>query len=188
MSPPRAACLHWSIPVLLALAGSAHAGTLSAVAPLGASPGVVVQITGTGFSATAASNEISFGTPAPVPATSIITINAAQGLRRLTARVPDEVPAGTVAVKVVNRDTGEVSTGRSLEVVTIGVAPAAAARGATVELLIDGSANARFSAGSTRVGLGAGRAGQAAPSSIPDGRPTAALPAGSPRWGFSLPG
>jgi len=140
----------------------AEAGTLSTVSPMGASPSVAVSVTGTGFNTTASSNEVTF-TPASGPsvtsvASAIATLSAATGLRRLTVTVPAGLPVGAAALSVRNKATGEISTGKSLDIIAISLPDiTSASPGASnVNVRIAGSPNAAFVAGGTRATFGAG--------------------------------
>jgi PKD repeat protein len=163
--PQRARSIVAALIVALAIAlvgQIGHAGSLSSVAPAGASAGVAIAITGTGFDPTAGNNTVTFtpasGTPATVTGTSIVTLDAGAGLRRLSVAVPGGLPAGTTALRVVNKTTGETSVGRSLEVLTLALpAVSSGAPGATnLAVRVTGSPNVRFAAGSTRAAFGAG--------------------------------
>jgi hypothetical protein len=140
----------------------AQAGTLSNVSPMGASSSVAISITGTGFNATASSNDVTFtpvsGAPVTVTASAVTTLNATTGLRRLTVVVPNGLPIGTAALGVVNKQTGEVSTGKSLEVIAIDLPDTTSAfLGANnLNVLVTGSPNTAFVAGATRATFGAG--------------------------------
>ncbi len=136
------------------------AGSLTAVAPAGASIAVPVSITGTGLNATASNNEVSF---APVGAAvrtalgeAITTLDATR--RRLTLRVPAGLPVGRVNLTVRNTVTGEQSAGVGFEVIEIHLAgTTAAAQGASgIPIRIAGSSNVQFVAGQTSVTFGAG--------------------------------
>jgi PKD repeat protein len=137
-----------------------RAGELGSVAPMGATPGVAIQITGTGFDPTAANNEVTFtlpGASASVLGTAITTLDATRGLRRLRVTVPP-LPVGRAALRVRNLVTGETSEGLGFEILALAPPePAAAplgASGLTVRLV--GSPNTRFEAGNTRAAFGAG--------------------------------
>ncbi len=140
----------------------AWAGTLSALGPMGASPSVALSITGTGFNTTASSNQVTFtstsGPSVTVAATAVTTLSAATGLRRLTVTLPAGLPIGSAAVRVVDTATGEVSAGRSLEVIDISLPnQTSASVGANnLNVRIVGSPNTAFVAGSTRATFGAG--------------------------------
>jgi hypothetical protein len=141
---------------------AAQAGTLSSVSPMGASSSVTIAITGTGFNLTASSNDVTFtpvsGAPVTATATAVTTLSAATGLRRLTVVVPNGLPIGTAALSVLNKQTGEVSTGKSLEVIAIDLPDTVSAHlGATnLNVLVTGSPNTAFVAGATRATFGAG--------------------------------
>jgi hypothetical protein len=143
-------------------AEDAHAGTLSAVSPLGASPLVSISVTGTGFNTTAANNQITFtpvsGAAVAVSATAVTTLSAATGLRRLTLTVPAGLPVGTASLGVLNTATGEKSTGTSLQIIAISLAGVNSGQVGTSNLnvRITGSRNTTFAAGTTRAAFGAG--------------------------------
>jgi hypothetical protein len=151
--------------MLLAIAPSfadlpLRAGTLASVTPLGASVGIAISITGTGFNTTAASNEVTFthtsGATATATGTVIQTVNATLGLRRLRVTVPAGLPSGTAALRVRNLATGEISAGQNLEIVTFSLSTGAGARGATsLAIRITGSPNSQFVTG-TRATFGSG--------------------------------
>src|SRR5262245_21225473 len=155
------------LPIFAALSlavavGGAQAGTLSALSPMGASSSVTISITGTGFNASASSNDVTFtpvsGAPVTVTAAAVTTLSAATGLRQLTVVVPNGLPIGTAALSVLNKQTGEVSTGKSLEVIAIDLPDTtSAALGANnLNVRITGSPNTAFVAGATRATFGAG--------------------------------
>jgi hypothetical protein len=129
---------------------------------MGASSSVAISITGTGFNATASSNDVTFtpvsGAPVTVTATAVTTLSATTGLRRLTVVVPNGLPIGTAALSVLNKQTGEVSRGKSLEVIAISLPDTTSAPlGATnLNVRVTGSPNTAFVAGSTRATFGAG--------------------------------
>src|SRR4051812_29688651 len=140
----------------------ARAGTLSTVSPMGASSSVTIAITGTGFNPTASSNDVTFtpvsGAPVTVTSTAVTTLSAATGLRRLTVVVPNGLPIGAAALSVVNKQTGEVSRGKSLEVIAISLPDKTSALVGTnnLNVLITGSPNTAFVAGATRATFGGG--------------------------------
>ena len=129
---------------------------------MGASSSVAISITGTGFNASASSNDVTFtpvsGAPVTVTATAVTTLSAATGLRRLTVVVPNGLPIGTAALSVLNKQTGEMSTGKSLEVIAIYLPDTtSAALGANnLNVRVTGSPNTAFVAGATRATFGAG--------------------------------
>lgn len=135
---------------------------LIAVAPLGASAGVTVQITGSGFAPVAANNQVVItpptGSPITVAGSSIVVVDAAKDVRRLVIILPAGVPTGNAAVQVRNTSTGEVAGGRSLQVIDVTVPqPVSALRGTTgVAVRMVGSANTAFLAGRTTVIFGSG--------------------------------
>ncbi len=135
---------------------------LSAVAPLGASPGVTVQITGSGFAPVAASNQVvltpSTGPAVTVSGSSIVVLDAAKDLRRLAITLPSGMPIGIATVQVRNTVSGELAGGRSLQVIDVSVAqPVSALRGSTgVPVRLVGSSNTAFVAGRTTVIIGSG--------------------------------
>jgi hypothetical protein len=140
----------------------ARAGTLSNVSPMGASSSVAISITGTGFNVSASSNDVTFtpvsGAPVTVTATAVTTLSAATGLRRLTVVVPNGLPTGTSALTVLNKQTGELSSGKSLEVIAIDLPDTTSAPpGATnLNVRVTGSPNTAFVAGATRAAFGPG--------------------------------
>ena len=148
--------------ILTAAVEVARAETLLSVSPMGASTSVSISITGTGFSASASSNDVTFtpvsGTPVTVTAATVTTVSAATGLRRLTVVVPNGLPIGTAALSVLNKQTGEVSTGKSLEVIAIDLPDRASAALGTnnLNVRVTGSPNTAFIAGATRATFGPG--------------------------------
>ncbi|HEY7502196.1 MAG TPA: Ig-like domain-containing protein [Vicinamibacterales bacterium] len=136
--------------------------SLTSVAPLGASADVSVQIIGTGFDPTLNRNVVLLtpqgGTAVQVAPESIVTLDASKGLRRLGIRVPAGLPIGTALVQVRNTTTGELSSGRALEIVQIALPEiATAARGAQqINVRVAGSPNVQFVAGRSAVTFGAG--------------------------------
>ncbi|HEX4913045.1 MAG TPA: PKD domain-containing protein, partial [Vicinamibacterales bacterium] len=151
------ACAAWCAAILLPAV--ATGGSLSAVAPSGVSPGVTIQITGSGFSATASRNEVHFvvgGSPPRVVASSVRNVDTTR--KMVSVRVPDGLPVGTTPLRVVNLDTGEISEGRSIEIVALSLpSTAAASRGATNVIVdVQGTSNAQFSTTNTKLGFGAG--------------------------------
>ena len=138
------------------------AGALSSVSPGGATPGVTLTITGTGFNTTAANNLVTFtpssGAPLSASAKTVATIDAASGLRRLTVVVPDGLPIGTTALTVTNTATGDIGQGASFELISLTVSgTTTASPGSTgVQIAVQGSPNAAFIAGNTKVAFGAG--------------------------------
>lgn len=158
LRPLLVALLFGAIPVVAA--GEAHAGTISAVSPAGASADATIRITGTGFSTTAAQHDVVFTAGAVerhATPTGVSTVDTASGLRTLTVRVPAGLPVGPVGIRVVNLASGETSAGAGFEHVALALPdPVAAPPGTTQTVSIGGSANAQFAAGSTRVTFGAG--------------------------------
>src|SRR5687768_10203614 len=77
-----------------------------AVTPHGASAGVSVQITGTGFDPAAAGNSVTLAPPTGPAVTvapeAIVTLDSTKGLRRLGIRVPAGFPVGPASVRVTN--------------------------------------------------------------------------------------
>src|SRR5687768_16433778 len=82
--------------ILLVLA-AAHAPlgaaiSLNSMAPQGATRGVTVQLTGSGFAAVASDNDViltpAVGSPVVVPGVAIAVLNATTGLQRLAFVVP----------------------------------------------------------------------------------------------------
>jgi len=140
----------------------AWGGTLSTASPMGASSGVAVSITGTGLNATASSNAVTFtpesGSPATAVATAVTTLSAATGLRRITVVVPAGLSLGTAALTVRNTATGELSSGKSLDVIALSLpdVTSAALGASNVNVRIVGSAKSAFVTGVTRASFGAG--------------------------------
>ncbi len=135
---------------------------LTAVAPLGASAGVNVQITGTGFDPVASNNTVTLtpqsGAAVDLVAETIAVLDAAKGLRRIGITVPSGLAVGSAGVLVRNRTTNESAGGRTLQIIQITLPQTnSAARGAQqVAVRIDGSANVQFLAGRTTPTFGAG--------------------------------
>src|SRR5688500_8385699 len=163
-APPAMRRVRWLLTLVFFVLGTiaVRPGSLLSVNPTGASPGVVINLTGTGFNTTAASNAVTFtpegaGPALTVPAISVVTVNATTGTRRLGVRVPAGLPVGRVSLTVTNTGTGETASGASVDVVTITLPEvASAATGAQgVNVRILGSANANFGTG-TRPVFGAG--------------------------------
>ena len=136
--------------------------SLTAVAPLGASVGGTVQITGTGFAPVAANNKVTLTSASGVSrvaiAQSIVVVNASTGLRRLAITVPTGLPVGAASIQVENTATGEIAGGASLAIIELTVSPpVSAARGTTgIPVRIVGSANTLFVAGRTSMVIGSG--------------------------------
>ncbi len=135
--------------------------SLTSVTPYGASEGVAVQVTGTGFDPIAANNRVTL-TPSAGPAVIVVpdtiaTLDATKGLRRLGLKVPG-LPVGPAAVRVVNTTTGESASGATLQIIAISLPEVrAAARGAqNVVVLVTGTSNVQFVAGRTTPSFGAG--------------------------------
>ena len=139
----------------------ARAGALSTVSPSGASSSVTIAITGTGFNATASSNEVTFtpasGSSVTATATAVTTLSAATGLRRVSVVVPGGLPNGATALTVRNTATGELSSGKSFDVIAISLpdVTSAAVGASNVNVQIAGSPATAFVAGSTRATFGA---------------------------------
>ena len=138
----------------LALGLTMDAGSLTIVNPSGASPHVTIQITGTGFDAAAANNEVTF-TPASGPAvialaSAVAAVDPVNGLSRIAVSVPTGLPVGSAAVSVRNKITGEVSGGASIQIISISLPEISSAeRGAAqVSVRIVGSPNTQFASGS----------------------------------------
>lgn len=146
------------------LATSALVGSLISVNPLGASPGVPIQISGTGFDPTASKNHVTFtplggGTQLTVPASAIATVDATRGIRRVNVAVPAGLPAGKAALSVTNTTTGEISEGQTLDALYLTLPEVASAVPGTtgVKVVMTGSAGTVFTTPSTtRVAFGAG--------------------------------
>ena len=145
----------------LALQGTS-AGTLSTVSPSGATPGITLTILGTGFHTTAANNLVTFtpaaGAALSAAAKTVTTVDASSGLRRITVAVPDGLPVGPTALSVTNTATGEISPGAAFEVLglTVSGATAGPPGSSGLQVTIQGSPNAAFVAGSTKVTVGVG--------------------------------
>ncbi|MFN8066057.1 MAG: Ig-like domain-containing protein [Vicinamibacterales bacterium] len=152
-------------PALAAAAGVALcaiavlAGSLSSLSPQGASPGVAITFVGTGLSATAGQNDVTFragGNAVTVAAANSAVVDASKGTRRLTVTVPGGLPVGPASIEVLNKDTGEISGGVTMDVLglelpgTRDVAP-----GTTASIVIAGLGVTKFDA-RTRVTVGAG--------------------------------
>ncbi len=169
-SPPmssRAPRRSWLVAILIALALAAGsrshdvrlaAAVASLVDPGRVTPGVLINITGTGFHKSAKYNDVVF-TPegaasVRVRAKSVTTIDAAGGLRRVAVLVP-ALPVGQVALRVINTVTGEESPTASAQIVSITPSVTSVTQGASLALVITGSPEAGFVEG-TRVALGAG--------------------------------
>jgi PKD repeat protein len=154
--------------LLLALALTAlaiqhtSAGALSSVSPSGATAGVTLTIIGTGFNTTAGNNLVTFtpssGAPLTASAKTVTTVDAATGVRRVTVVVPDGLAIGTTGLTVTNTTTGEVSQGASFELIALTISgTTTASPGSTgIQVGVQGSPNAAFIAGNTKVSLGAG--------------------------------
>lgn len=134
---------------------------LAAVSPSGASAGATILITGDAFDPSAANNDVVFipasGSSSTVRPLAVTTLDSTRNLRRLTVRVPDGLPIGPAALRVVNRASGEVSEGRSIDIVDIRLPEVASAQvgAAGVAVRITGSPNSKF-ASTSRVVFGAG--------------------------------
>ncbi len=138
------------------------AGSLTAVSPAGASSQVPVIVTGTGFDASAANNEVTFvhvdGTVKSVLGEVVGAQNASTGQRTLTVRVPAGLLPGRVALKVRNLVTRQDSAGVSLEVLAIALPETRSAvpGSSGVPIRIAGSSNVVFVAGKTTVSFPGG--------------------------------
>ena len=153
------AMLCTALAVGVCFAAALLAGTLTTVGPTGASVAVPVGITGTGFHATAANNEVTFaagGIARTALGEVITTLDATR--RRLTVRVPAGLPVGRATLTVRNTVTGEQSTGFGLDITEIHlIGNTSSVRGAAgVQVRIAGSPNVQFVAGQTSVIFGAG--------------------------------
>src|SRR3712207_5503839 len=105
----------WGALCAVALTASValDAGVLMSVNTPAASPGVAIQITGTGFSTTASQNVLTVtpaggGTARTASATAVQTVDATRGIRRINVVVPAELPAGGATLRVTNSATGEI--------------------------------------------------------------------------------
>jgi PKD repeat protein len=161
----RRLCQATTAALLLALGlhATLRAGSVSSIAPLGASPNVTINITGTGFNATASLNTVTFrhlatGATFTASGTAVQTLDATRGIRRLGVRVPAGAPIGPTAVTIINTATGEQTDAGSIEVIRLFLPEISAApAGSTVAVRVTGSPNVLFAAGTnTRVGFGAG--------------------------------
>src|SRR5687768_12981234 len=87
----------------------AAAGSLTDVAPRGASAQLPVQISGTGMDAVATNNTVIFIPPTgePKSATPTKIASIANGRQNLTVTVPSGLPIGPVALRVLNTKTKE---------------------------------------------------------------------------------
>jgi PKD repeat protein len=164
IGPILAAAVASGLVGVAALAVAPVPGSLISVNPLGASPGVPIQISGTGFDPIASKNHVRFtpvggGAPQTVPATAIATVDATRGIRRLNVAVPSGLPAGRATLSVINTTTGEISEGLALDVLYLTLPEVAfAAPGATgVKVVMVGSAGTMFTnPTTTRVAFGSG--------------------------------
>lgn len=147
------------------LSGSGHgalAGALTTVSPSGASPSVTINISGTGFDATASNNEVAFvpatGSVVTARGSSIVMVNAGTGTRRVSVAVPAGLQTGRVALRVTNLLTNETIEGLSIDIVGIGLNDVSSApRGSSnLSVRITGTSNSRFATGSSRAAFGAG--------------------------------
>jgi len=140
----------------------AAAASITVVAPTGASAGVVVQITGTGFDPTASRNTVTLtpasGPAVTVPADTIATVDATKGVRRIGFTVPAGLPIGAAAIKVTNTVTGDVAQGRTLDIIDLSLpATRSGARGTQqLAVQIAGTPNTQFVAGRTTPNFGSG--------------------------------
>lgn len=98
------------------------------------------------------------GVTAVATPTAVTTLDSATGLRRLTLKVPSGLPVGTTALRVLNKVSGEASTGKSIEVIEISMpdVSSAAAGTSNLNVRITGSPNCKFVAGATRATFGTG--------------------------------
>ena len=144
----------------------AHRGTtrwwprITSVVPAAVSADVTVRLTGEGFGATVASNEVTFTPAAGAPQLGVVTAISALDptgtLRRLTVRVPGSLPIGRAAITVRNTSTGQTAAGASVEIVALEATPSVLAPGQTRDLAVVLRGAASFDAASTRVTLGTG--------------------------------
>ena len=141
--------------------------SLTAVTPYGASAGVTLQITGTGFDPTAPNNSVTFtpssGSAVTVVADAVATLDPSRGLRRLGVKVPAGLAIGTTAVRVVNTMTGESASGQTIQIIAISLPDVnGGARGAqNLDVRVNGTSNVQFVAGKTTVTFGSGVTGTA---------------------------
>ena len=96
-------------------------------------------------------------TPVASVPTAIAVVDAAKNVRRLTVRVPTELPPGPAAVVVLNKSTQEAIGGLTLAVVALSLPETAAGQRGAINLRVRilGSPNSRFGTGS-RANFGAG--------------------------------
>jgi len=136
--------------------------SLTAVTPYGASVGVTVQITGTGFDPTASHNSVTFtpasGSAVTVVADAVATLDSTKGLRRLSVKVPSGLAVGNATVRVVNTTTGESAAGASIQIVAIALPDVSSgARGVQgLDVRVNGTSNMQFVQGRTTVTFGPG--------------------------------
>jgi hypothetical protein len=135
------------------------AGKVTSWSPNGVSSLLPLQITGTGFNATASNNVVSFLQSGVVKATvrGKSVVEKPNGVRTITVDVPPGIPIGTTALRVVNETTREISEGGPIEIIAISLPEITSApRGSQVSVRIQGSPNVRFGAGATTVSFGQG--------------------------------
>ncbi|MEO8095678.1 MAG: hypothetical protein ABI632_12225, partial [Pseudolysinimonas sp.] len=141
---------------------SVLAGSLTTVSPQGASTLYTIQVTGSGFNAAAASNDVVFvpasGAPATATPTAVATVDPSRDLRRLTVSVPAGLPVGATALRVTNKATGGVSSGLTIQIIALTMVDVVSApAGATgVVVRMAGSSNAQFTSTNTKVTMGQG--------------------------------
>ncbi len=151
--------------LVLAVAGvpsPATGGSVVSVETTGVTTGALFAVTGTGFDAAAANNQLTFtpaaGAPVTVAATSSTVVDASRGVRRLSVRVPAGLPIGAASVRVLNTVTADVTDVPAIQILALDAPrPAQAAPGTTgLAVVVTAQGAAAFVAGQTRVTFGAG--------------------------------
>jgi PKD repeat protein len=152
------------VPALLLLLGStavlAQDPRITSVAPGAASVDVTIRVTGTGFSATASANAVTFesvsgGAPLPGVVSSITAPDPA-GLRRISVRVPAGLPIGPARVLVRNTETGLTTPAAPFNVVALSVGVPVVNPGQTLDVPVLIRGNAAFDGSSFRLTMGSG--------------------------------
>jgi hypothetical protein len=146
------------LPLVLAVAGvplPATGGTVISVETTGVTTGALFAVTGTGFDAAAANNQLTFtpaaGAPVTVAATSSTVVDASRGVRRLSVRVPAGLPIGAASVRVLNTVTADVTDVPAIQILALDAPrPAQAAPGTTgLAVVVTAQGAAAFVAGQT---------------------------------------
>ncbi len=150
-----------AVPLAIATPDAAFAGRVTAVTPGRISADATLNISATGMDASAANNRVTFtpqsGAPVDVVATNVGTVDAAAGVRRIGVRVPRGFAAGTVALRVTNLATGEITEAGTVQLVVLEVLPAALTQGTgPADIVIRSSPNGQFAATGTRAVFGTG--------------------------------